>query len=400
MTGELPDAAERAQCSVVVLGAGYAGLRAALGLARQPGLTVTVVDRERTPAVKTRLHELHASVPTVDVETVLESTHVRFVQGDVFDVDLKDKRVRVGRSWLPYTHLIVAIGSRASDLGISGVRSHAIMLDGAAESDRLAKAVCQLGQKGGSLVVVGGGPTGVEAAAEASRRLGRGRVSVLEAGRRILPSLPMLSRLYAESVLAWLGVRVRANAQVDRVEGRRLFLRNGQAVEYDVLLWSAGVEAHPLLASAGLASPGCQADVDEFLVSSVDQDVYVVGDCAAVGHGGPSAQLAVQQGDFAAADILRRVRGEVRRPYRAEVLGQFVSLGCDAAGALQIGPIQIPIVGPLARVAKGAGEARHRVLVAARTTRARFGLAGRPTIGRMTSRRTSRVSGQAPFNRI
>ena len=83
MARELREAAGRARCSVVVLGAGYAGLRAALSLARESGLTVTVVDRERAPAVKTRLHELHASVPTVDVESVLESTNVRFVQGDV-----------------------------------------------------------------------------------------------------------------------------------------------------------------------------------------------------------------------------------------------------------------------------------------------------------------------------
>ena len=249
-------------------------------------------------------------------------------------------------------------------------------MDGAAESDRLAKAVDRLRVKGGNLVVVGGGPTGVEAAAEASRRLGRGRVSVIEADGRILRSFSTLPRLYAESVLVWLGVRVRANAQVDRVEGHRLFLKDGRAVAYDVLLWSAGVEAHPLLASAGLASPGCQAAVDEFLVSTVDRDVYVVGDCAAAGGGGPSAQLAVQQGDFAAADILRRLRRELRRPYGAAVLGQFVSLGCDAAGALQLGPAQIPLVGPLARAAKGAGEMRHRIVVAARTARARFGLTG------------------------
>lgn len=360
------------QCSVVVLGAGYAGLRAALGLAGQPGLAVTIVDRERTPAVKTRLHELRNPVATVDIENILESTNVRFVQGDVADVDLEGKRVRVGQAWLRYTHLIVAIGSRASDLGVSGVRDHAIMLDGATESARLTNAVDQLGRTGGSLVVVGGGPTGVEAAAEASRRLGRGRVCLVEAGRRILPSFSSLPRLYAESVLNWLGVRVRPNAQVDRVEGHHIFLRGGQKISYDCLLWSAGVEAHPLLALAGLASPGCHAAVDEFLVSTVDEDVYVVGDSAAVGDGGPSAQLAVQQGDFAAADVLARLRGEVRRPNRAAVLGQFVSLGCDAAGELRLGPAQIPLVGPLARVAKGAGEARHRFVVAARTARARF----------------------------
>lgn len=376
MDCELRDAAEPPPCSVVVLGAGYAGLRAALGLARQAGVAVTVVDRERRPTVKTRLHELGASAPRVDVERVLESTNVRFVPADVSEIDLKGKRVRVERSWLRYTHLIVAVGSRASDLGVPGVRDHAVLLDGAAESDRLAKAVGRLRRRGGNLVVVGGGPTGVEAAAEAIGRLGRGRVSLVEADGQILRSFSTIPRLYAESVLARLGVRVRTNARVDRVEGRRLRLQDGRSIAYDVLLWSAGVEAHPLLAAAGLASRGRQAAVDEFLVSTVDRDVYVVGDCADAGSGEPSAQLAAQQGDFASADILRRLRNELRRPYRAEVLGQFVSLGCDAAGALQFGRARIPLLGPLARAAKAAGETRHRLVVAARTASARFDLAG------------------------
>jgi NADH dehydrogenase FAD-containing subunit len=247
------------------------------------------------------------------------------------------------------------------------------MLDGAADSSRLAQEVDRLRREGGSLVVVGGGPTGVEAAAAASRRLGRGRASLLEADRKILRSFSTLPRLYAESALAWLGVQVRLGAQVDRVEPHRLLLRDGQTIAYDVLLWSAGVEAQPLLASAALASPSRQAPVDDFLVSTVDANVYVVGDCSAAGGGAPSAQLAVQQGDFAAADILRRVRDEARKPYRAAVLGQFVSLGCDAAGALQLGPAQIPLFGPLARAAKGAGEMRHRAVVAARTIRAQMG---------------------------
>jgi NADH dehydrogenase len=195
---------------------------------------------------------------------------------------------------------------------------------------------------------------------------------LLEADRRILSSFSRLPRLYAESALAWLGVDVRLGALVDRVEAHRLLLEDGRTVAYDVLLWSAGVEAHPLLASASLASASRQAPVDDFLVSAVDAHVYVVGDCSAAGGGAPSAQLAVQQGDFAAADILRRVRDEAREPYRAAVLGQFVSLGCDAVGSLQLGPAQIPVFGPLARAAKGAGELRHRAVVAARTARAQM----------------------------
>lgn len=362
---------------VLVIGAGYAGLRTAMGLAQQPGVAVTVVDRERSPVVKTRLHELREATPTMEAGALLESLSVKFVQGDVTQIDREGKRVRLdGRSWLPYAYLVVATGSRTSHMGVAGVRDHAVMLDGAKGSRQLAKAVEGLEQGGGKLVVVGGGATGVEVAAEVSQRLRRGRVRLVEAGRQLLGTFPALPRLYAESALAWRGVRVSVGARVVEVAPDRLLLENGRAIPYDALLWSAGVEASPLIASACLAAPGERAAVDDFLVSTVDSSVYVVGDCASVGRTGPSAQLAVQQGDFAAADILRRVKGGERRPYEASVLGAFVSLGCDATGSVQLGPVQIPLFGPMAQAAKGAGEIRHRLVVAGKTIRGQIASIG------------------------
>ncbi|MGB5809296.1 MAG: FAD-dependent oxidoreductase, partial [Polyangiales bacterium] len=359
--------AEAENVSVVILGAGYAGLRAALGLAREPGVVVTLIDRERAPVIKTRLHELHESARTTAVDRLLSGTDVRFVEGRISEINRARNEVHVedGDS-LRYDYLVVALGSRASDFGIPGVREHAVLLDGAKDADQLSREVDRLKRSGGRLAVVGGGPTGVEAAAEASRRLGRGRVTLIDADRRILQSFSLLPRAYARSVLAGLGVRVRSRAKVVGVEPNHLVLGDGKVLPYGALLWSAGVEAHPLLAASSLAAPHQQAPVDDFLVSLVDPDVYVVGDCADANQGEPSAQLAVQQGDFAARDLIYRLHGGSRTRYNPTVLGQFVSLGCDATGFLKLGRAEVPLFGPPARAAKAVGEARHRLVVAAR----------------------------------
>lgn len=357
---------------VVILGAGYAGLRAALGLAREPSVQVTLIDRDRAPAVKTRLHELRESAETTSVDRLLAQTDVRFLQATVSEVDRDSRKVvtDVGET-LEYDHLIVALGSRASDRGVIGVREHAVMLDGAEDAERLSRSVRRLEQTAGQLIVVGAGPTGVEAAAEASRMLGRGRVTLVEGGQRILPGFPALPRAYARAVLAGLGVHVRRLTEVSQVAAGQVVLRDGSVLPYEALLWSAGVEGHPLVAESGLAPLRAQAPVDEYLLSKVDPNVYVVGDSADANGGRPSAQLAVQQGDFVAKDLLHRLRGEPRNAYLPSVVGEFISLGCDATGALYLGPIQLPLFGPPARAAKLAGETRHRLVVAAKTLTSR-----------------------------
>ncbi|MEM7434967.1 MAG: FAD-dependent oxidoreductase [Myxococcota bacterium] len=352
--------------NVVVVGAGYAGLRAALGLARDSRVVVTLIDRERRPVVKTKLHELRESASTLAVDRLLDRTNVRFIEGEVTAIDLERQDVQVGTQRVAYDRLVVALGSRTSDFGIPGVREHAIMLDGAADADQLSRAIGRLGQTGGRLVVVGGGPTGVEAAAEASQRLRRGRVTLIDAEDRVLRSFSTAPRTYARAALWWRGVRVETGAQVVCVEPNSVRLRTGESLPYDSLLWSAGVEAYPILSASSLAPPHGRAPVDRFLVSKANPHVYVVGDSAAIDDGAPSAQLAVQQGDFAARDILTRLDGRQRSPYEPSILGQFVSLGCDATGALKVGAAEIPLFGPPARLAKAAGELRHRAVVAAR----------------------------------
>lgn len=369
VTKARPNEVPHDKTHVVILGGGYAGLRAALGLADVASVDVTLIDRDAAPVIKTRLHELRKAVPTVDLASLLAGTNVRFIAGEVEAIERRDRAVRLtDGTRVSYDIAIVAIGSRTSDFGIPGVAEHAIRLNHADDGTQLAEAARRVAQKRGRFVVVGAGPTGVEAVGEASAMLPRGRVTLVHADRRILPTFSRLPALYARAVLASRGVRVKNDSEVVHATASHVVLANGESVPYDALLWAAGVEAHPLLAAASLAEPRRPAPVDPFLISKRDPNVYVIGDSADASGSEPSAQVAVQMGDFVAHDISRRLKGKPRKAFEPNMLGQFVSLGCDATGVLKLGPAEVTLFGPPARAAKLAGEARHRLVVGLRTT--------------------------------
>lgn len=368
----MPDLVPRTR--VAVLGAGYGGLRAALALAGERGVDVTLIDRDARPADKTRLHTLGGGAPEVDLGRLLAGTRTRFVRGEVTAIERQRRQLGVGSEAIEYDYLVLAPGSRTATLGVSGVREHALVFDTPRDSTRFRASVEALRRSRGHFAVVGAGPTGVEVATEAARVLPGGHVTLVEASPRILAGLDRLARLYTLASLRRQGVRVLARRSVVALEPGRIRLVRGEDLPADAVAWCAGVEPSPLLAQAGLAPPGTPAAVDALLVSTRDERVYVVGDSAA-GTGPaparPSAQDAVQQGDFVARDLVRRLAGQAREPYRAAQLGQVVTLGCDAIGQLRVGGASLPVFGAAAQLVKAAATARNRLTLVAGAQRAR-----------------------------
>jgi NADH dehydrogenase len=355
---------------VLVLGGGYAGLRCATALAGHPGFAVTLVDRERRRVDKTRLHEAVGAGRGLDLRRLLARTPVRFVQAEVLGLDRRSKRVTTDAGTLPYDTLVFALGGIASDGGVRGVREHALVFDGTRDARRFLAALATLRHSGQRLVVVGAGPTGVEAAAEAARVLEPGRVVLVDVGSRLLPSAPASVAAYASFMLRRAGVRMRLGTRIVEVDEDAVVVAGGERIAGGAVLWCGGVRPSLLLAESYLAGADRPADVDPYLVSKVDESVYVIGDnvAAAGGPGGrPSAQVAVQQGDFVAADLIARATGAPRRGFAASLVGTFTSLGpSDAVGALHLGGFDLPLFGPLAWALKEAGGWRHALVVQAR----------------------------------
>jgi NADH dehydrogenase len=201
------------------------------------------------------------------------------------------------------------------------------------------------------VVLIGGGATGVELAAELHRTTrtlvsyGLDRIDpdkdirliLLEASDRILPALPERLSDGAQKLLEGLGVRVRTGARVQEVLQNAVRLSSGEVTAAELIVWAAGVKAPDFLRGLdGLEVNGInQLKVLPTLQTTLDPDVFAIGDCAAcpwLGMPGqrtvpPRAQAAHQQASHMVRQIDRRLRGDPLRPWTYRDFGSLVSLG-------------------------------------------------------------------------
>ncbi|WP_433250794.1 NAD(P)/FAD-dependent oxidoreductase [Streptosporangium sp. CA-135522] len=311
--------------NIVVIGAGYAGMTAALRLDRRHRITLVTADEHFTQRI--RLHELAAGRPsvTVPLAELTRGTGIVTVTARVSGLDPEAKLVRTadGRK-IPYDTLVYALGSR-TDVSTPGVTEHAYTAETAAELR------ARLDSRGGDLVVVGGGLTGVELAAELAEAYPAWRVGLVtetEPGA----GLSARGRDHVAGTMARLGVSGHPGARVTAVEPDRLRTTRGD-IPADVVVWAGAFTVPALAAEAGLAvDERGRARVDGTLRSVSHPDVYVVGDAAAVeipGAGVSRMSCAVGMPIAAhAADVVNaRAAGRTARPFRFRYLIQCVSLG-------------------------------------------------------------------------
>lgn len=320
--------------SIVVLGAGYAGMAATLSLSgrlrRRKDVRITLVNGSDRFTERLRLHQLASGQELADfrIPDMLAGTGVSFVCGWVTGIDTVTKKIRVDdESVLPYDTLVVAFGSTADTGAVPGAEEHAFTLDSAHNAVVLARRLSGVR----SLAVCGSGLTGVEAAAEFAERHPHMRVSLIgrtEPAGNMTPT----ARSYVDGALERLKVRVHGGAEIVKVLPDGVELAGGDSVAADAVLWTGGVRVSPLAAVAGLeVDAQGRVVVDAALRSLSHPSVYAVGDAAAVRqsygtmHG--TCQGGMPTGAHAASSIARELAGEEAKPFRFGYLHMPVSLG-------------------------------------------------------------------------
>jgi NADH dehydrogenase/putative oxidoreductase len=354
---------------VVIVGAGFGGLAAALGL-RHAWARITLVDRRNYHLFQPLLYQVAtASLSPADIATPIRRVlrtqpNCRVVMGRVTGVDAAAREVVVGKSRIPFDYLVLATGAKHSYFGKDAWEPFAPGLkkidDATAIRHRLlaaferAETAEDEAEKTRLLtfVVVGGGPTGVELAgaiAELARHGMAGefrtsdpssaRIVLIQAAPRLLPAMPERLSAAARRDLGRLGVEVLLNSRVGQVDEAGVVV-DGRRIETRNVLWAAGVAASE--AGRWLAAgrdPAGRIKVDgDFAVPGHDR-IYAIGDTAACpdGHGGmlPGlAPVAKQQGAYVARVI--RADVESRRPpapFRYVDLGTMATIGRSAAVA-------------------------------------------------------------------
>jgi len=355
--------------SVVVIGAGFGGLRVARGLARLP-VDVTVVDQNNYHLFVPLLYQvatagLEAEEIAQPVRRILSGQgNLRFRLGRVTDVDLEAGLVRTDTCELPYDFLVIAAGSTTNYFGLESVERTACTLrtldDAEMVRDRVLSALEEAvgtddpvrRRELMTFVCVGGGPTGVELAgalAELRRHvLPRDypelaasdlRIVLLEATDRLLPGFRQRSQARALEQLVRMGVEVRLNAPVVDADEGGVTLKGGERIGAGVVVWVAGMRAAPLATALETPKgPGGRIIVRETLQLPEHPRVYAIGDIAHVetprGRSYPMmAPVAIQQGDLVVENIRRQLDGKRPRRFRYRNPGAMATIGRQSAVA-------------------------------------------------------------------
>ncbi len=342
---------------VVIIGAGFGGLDAAKALRKSPDVDVVIVDRHPYQLFSPLLYQVATgALPEDDIAYPVRAAipGVEFIRGDVVRVDPEAHRVRLyDGTQVSYDQLIIATGSVGTTFGIPGVEEHALQMKTIAEARHIKKRILntyedvqekRLSRDALRVVVVGGGPTGLEvsgAVAELQSTMKReypeiasyASVTLVEAGPRLLPSFTESSSAHAKEEVEELGVTVKLNAAVDRMYANDVHLKSGEILPAGTIIWAAGVAAPEQWSQLGTTGPSRRLVVDDCLRLPGVPDVWVIGDTAAftAKEGEPPlpmvAPVAMQMGRHAARSIVAQVEGKPVEPFRYVDKGQMATIG-------------------------------------------------------------------------
>ncbi|TIP95221.1 MAG: NAD(P)/FAD-dependent oxidoreductase [Mesorhizobium sp.] len=375
-TPAITDALSPRRPRVVILGAGFGGLNAALGLRNAP-VDITVVDRRNYHLFQPLLYQvatagLSPAQIAMPIRRVLASQkNATVLMEKVEGVDTAGRTVLTGSRRIPYDYLIIATGARHAYFGHDAWEANAPGLKTIGDATEIRARILTAFEKAEvtddpalrekllTFVVVGGGPTGVELAGaiiELARKAivrdfrnidsSTARVVLVEADERLLTAFPEKLSQSAKSQLEKLGVEVKLGAAVTECDDNGVALADGQRVASACVLWAAGVMASR--AAKWLDVPADRAGrvvVDGHLHVPGREGVYVIGDTASVKGKDDRpvpgvAPAAKQMGRYVADLIKARLAGRTAEPFRYADYGNLATIGRKAAVA-DLGPIQL-----------------------------------------------------------
>ena len=380
---------------IVVAGAGYAGLHVALRLTARlrnhPVVELTLVNRHDYHQVLTELPRVAggtraAGAVRIPLQDVL-AERVRFAQTEISGFDLPGRRLLTAVGPIGWRWLVLALGRQANDFAIPGLAQRALSVYSASDAERVWAAVSEAldaaaaatgpgrQRRLATVVVGGGGATGVELAGELAEMLpevasghglapGRPAVLLVEAGPTILAgSSPQLIDK-ATRILSDLGVQVRTNAMVAAATEEGFRLTDGQLVEGGVFVWAGGLKAPELVADSGLPTGhNGRVKVNQYLRVLDHPEIYAAGDLASVtdprtGHVlPPLAQVALEEGETVARNLDAELNGRPLEAFTFHDKGFVVSVGTRRGVADIAG---ITTGGHLAHLLKDAIEWEYR----------------------------------------
>jgi len=366
---------EQKRPRVVILGAGFGGLRAAARLANAP-VDVTLVDKRNYHLFQPLLYQVAtAGVQAGDIAYPIRSVlrnqkNLDFRVTRATSVDIDAKQVHTLDGVIPYDYLIVAVGGSTNFFGNQsieknayglkdiedavGLRNHFLsMVERAVQEPDVDKRRAML-----TFVIVGGGPTGVESAGALSELVHlilkkdypnlntkEVRILLLEAGPSLLPVMPEKLREITAKTLWKKKVDVRLGAKVVDFDGEKVILGSGEVIPSNTLVWAAGVQAASLVTKTALKLGSMRRIIVDLTMQVPEHpEIFAIGDAAHCEWNGRPlpmiAPVANQGADVAAANIVNLVQGKELKPLIYKDMGALATIGRNEAVA-KIGALEL-----------------------------------------------------------
>ena len=339
---------------VVIVGAGFAGLTCARELAKNSAVHITVIDRNPYQTFSPLLYQVATGgLPEDDIAYPVRAAipGVDFRRGEVVRIDPLAKNLRLADATvISWDDLVLATGSVGATFGVAGVAENALQMKSIQEAREIRRRLLityedvDVGLKPKEalrVVVVGGGPTGVEitgAVAELQRSMKHefprvaefGHVTLVEAGPRLLPSFNEKSSAHAKSELEEIGAVVLVDAAVDRMYESDVHLKSGEVLPAGTTIWAAGVSAPETWTTLGVADRANRLRVPATL--ELSEGLWVIGDTASFdgADGRPLpmvAPVALQMGRHVAKQISARLAGQPLTDFVYKDKGQMATIG-------------------------------------------------------------------------
>ena len=387
--------------NIVILGGGFGGVACAIKLNKlmkqRPALlkdfNVVLVDKKNYHLYTPALYEVASSVANdgtplnlkkvvvTPLEEITRGTSIKFIQGAATKADVEKKEILFDdNTAIEYEHLVLALGSEPAYFNIPGLKEYSIPLksfENAIHVRSVIKKKYEEKQNGGTIdIIVGGaGPAGTELSAELigyikrlnqkSRKNIAPRVTLVEGAPDILPGFPAKVVLKARARLTKIGVKIKSSSIISKTDGRFVYIKE-EALAYDALIWTGGVEACSLTRVIGLKEEkrgrmetnSCLQCTPADQRLDIAENVYAIGDNGCFydpraqraeqsSHDGNpqtkmpapgTARVAIEQAKVAAENIFRKITNRPKIEYKLKNYPFAIPLGGKYA-LTQVGPI-------------------------------------------------------------
>jgi NADH:ubiquinone reductase (H+-translocating) len=354
---------------LIILGGGFAGLRLARLLSNKNGIAITLIDRFNYHQFQPLFYQVAtAGLDASNISFPLrkafqQSKNVRIRMAEVERIDTDAKQVITNEDTYRYDYLVIATGASTNFFGNKNLEAHAFPMKSTVEAlqlrhklihnfeDALHVTDQEALQRLMNVVVVGGGPTGVElsgAIAEMKKYVlpkdypeldfSMMNIYLLEATGKTLAAMSEKSSERSLNYLQRLGVTVKTNSLLHDYDGKNVTLKDGTSIPSTLVIWAAGIKGNiPAGIDPSLVARGNRIKVDAYNFVQGFKNVFAIGDIAYMEeeqfpNGHPQvAPVAIQQATLLATNLLNLRQGKLAKPFQYNDKGAMATVGRNLA---------------------------------------------------------------------